>query len=83
MRINIWSFNVCYRKFNRIKIIPESIGNLTQLELLNLSGNPLLDLPESLLNIKSLKELRLKNVDLTKNLNMLNFFRKRGTKVII
>ena len=42
-----------------LKTIPESIRNLSKLEILNLDYNKLTTLPEAITNLFSLKELRL------------------------
>jgi len=41
-----------------LKYIPESIGNLEQLEALILWGCPISELPKSIYKLKNLKELR-------------------------
>ena len=43
----------------KLKSIPESIGNLSKLEVLNLSCNELSNLPENIKNLKNLKILDL------------------------
>ena len=43
----------------KLKSIPESIGNLTELEVLNLGCNELSSLPENMKNLKNLKILDL------------------------
>ena len=44
---------------NRLKSLPDSIGNLIKLEKLNLSGNRLTSLPDSIGNLTNLKRLDL------------------------
>ncbi len=44
---------------HKIKRLPESIGQLTSLQFLNLAGNQIEELPNSIGNLVSLKELRL------------------------
>jgi hypothetical protein len=44
-----------------LKILPESVGDLSSLEELRLTGNQLTTLPESIGNLKSLKRLYLAN----------------------
>lgn len=45
--------------------LPESVGNLKSLQILNLDENQLITLPESIGNLKSLQELYLENNQLT------------------
>lgn len=45
---------------DRIKIIPNQIGNLTYLEELDLSSNQIRKLPESIGNLSALKKLKLR-----------------------
>ncbi len=42
---------------NQINIIPETIGNLSNLETLMLSGNQLFSLPQSICNLNNLIDI--------------------------
>ena len=55
-------FQVLHLNHNKLKKIPESIGNLQMLQTLNLSHNSLKDLPDTLSNLS-----RLKTFDITYN----------------
>ena len=55
-------FQVLHLNHNKLKKIPESIGNLQMLQTLNLSHNGLKDLPDTLSNLS-----RLKTFDLSYN----------------
>ena len=46
---------------NQIKDIPKEIGNLTNLQLLNLSNNDIKDIPKEIGNLTDLQELDLSN----------------------
>ena len=50
---------------NSLKSIPIEIGQLTQLEGLDLSGNPLTELPKEIVNLTNLKKLYLPDVKLS------------------
>lgn len=58
---NLEVLNVCNYPNERIclKILPDSIGNLENLRILNLSYNDLETLPKSIGNLKNLEELNL------------------------
>jgi Leucine-rich repeat (LRR) protein len=51
--------------YNHLTTLPAEIGQLTQLETLNLKGNDLTDLPDQLVDLTNLKRLNLGNNQLT------------------
>jgi len=59
LNYNYWS------RLPKLSYLPESIGNLTNLEYLDLRGNQLIILPESIENLTRLTELYLDNNRLT------------------
>ncbi len=50
---------------NGLEIVPAEIGQLTQLEGLDLSMNPLTELPKEIVNLTSLKRLYLPELKLS------------------
>ena len=65
IRINRLQFKELQIRGKKLASLPESIGNLTSLEILHLVANELKTLPESIGNLKSLKTLELGFNDLT------------------
>ncbi len=65
--------------YNHISTLPESIGNLSSLQILDLRGNKLNKLPESIGDLKSLKTLDLKYTNLT---NLPNSLKQRNVDII-
>ena len=68
--------------YNQLTLLPDSIGNLTNLKELNCSENELTLLPESIGDLINLKVLYCNDNQLTKlpdtiiNLKNINFFRR-------
>ena len=61
------NFQVLYVQHNKLKKIPESVGNLRKLQNLNLSHNNVKELPASLAKLPRLRSLDLRsNPKLTK-----------------
>jgi Leucine-rich repeat (LRR) protein len=55
----------------RLSSLPEQIGDLTSLEILNLSGNQLKTLPDSIANLENLQDLDLKGNPFTSHPEVL------------
>ena len=51
-------------KYNKIKLLPRSIENLSNLEELYLEGNPLTALPENIGRLKKIKHLKIKSLSI-------------------
>ena len=77
-----------YRGKICLRALPDSIGNLTKLRILDLSSNDLRELPDSIGNLKNLEELYLsKNYEFSKlpdsigNLESLKILELEGTNL--
>lgn len=91
--LNVCSFTdkdnyVVSRKEICLRALPDSIGNLTKLRILDLSSNDLRELPDSIGNLKNLEELYLsKNYEFSKlpdsigNLESLKILELEGTNL--
>ena len=67
------SFQVLYIHRNRLKKLPESLGNLTKLQSLDASSNNLKELPSSLGKL-----VRLRTLDVTKNAKLAKVPKQLG-----
>jgi Leucine-rich repeat (LRR) protein len=74
---------------NSLTKLPESIGNLRNLQILNLETNKLTELPESLLKLENLRQIVLQDNPLdtktfgkTPTEEILSELKKKGTQVV-
>ncbi len=62
-----------YLKANRLQEIPSKIGNLTNLEILDISNNNISELPDDFKNLKNLKQLYIQENKLDKIPTSISF----------